>query len=133
VTALRKPSQPARRRAKRLGASTGPSVPDRVYATLRACLVHRGDATPTSLAAVLGMSVRTLQRRLGAEGCSLRGIRDEVCRERALERLKDPGATVSSVASELGFSDVAAFSKAFKRWTGESPSLVRRRNKEKPA
>jgi len=87
------------------------------------------DATPARVASALEMSVRTMQRRLSAEGSSFREIRDRVCRERASTRLLDPAASISEVAGEFGYNDLAAFSKAFKRWTGESPSFYRSRGR----
>src|SRR5208283_2488355 len=99
---------------------------DRVYETVSATLVDYSDVTPARVASALEMSVRTLQRHLHGERSSLREIRDRVCRERASLRLLDWEVSISGVASELGFCDVAAFSKAFKRWTGKSPSAYRR-------
>jgi AraC-like DNA-binding protein len=101
------------------------AIRNRVYSAVSAFLVRYSDVTPVRVALALEMSVRTLQRRLHAEGSSLQEIRDRVCRERAAMRLLDPGISVSSIASDLGFCDVAAFSKAFKRWTGKSPSDYR--------
>jgi AraC-like DNA-binding protein len=106
-------------------AVVGPTVRDRVYDVVSGLLVRRSDITPARVASVLEMSMRTLQRRLQEEGSSLREIRDRVCRDRAARALLDPAVSISRVARDLGFCDIAAFSKAFKRWTGKSPSDYR--------
>jgi AraC-like DNA-binding protein len=88
-------------------------------------LLPRG-ATMGAIADAMHMSARTLQRRLEAEGESFSEIVDGV-RERLARRwLADPGRTISEVAYGLGFSDLAAFSRAFKRWTGKPPGAWRR-------
>ena len=117
----------ARKRDPQAKTNTRPetAIRDRVYSAVSALLVRYSDVTPARVASALEMSVRTLQRRLHAEGSSLQEIRDRVCRERAAMRLLDPSISISRVASDLGFCDVAAFSKAFKRWTGESPTAYR--------
>jgi AraC-like DNA-binding protein len=70
----------------------------------------------------LGMSARNLRRRLEAEGSSYQVILDEVRCELARRYLAEEGKGVEEVAFALGFSDGSAFHKAFKRWTGESPT-----------
>jgi len=80
-------------------------------------------AAGVSLAGVarrLGMSARTLRRRLEDESCSLRAVIDEVRRERGTAMLA-AGMPVKEIASSLGFSEPSAFSRAYKRWTGKSP------------
>lgn len=78
------------------------------------------------VAAMLGMSVSTVKRRLDAEGTTFRELREAVLRERAIVRLLDPSLPVSQIAIDLGYSDLANFSHAFKRWTGQSPVAFRR-------
>jgi AraC-like DNA-binding protein len=114
---------------RQLAVATSASFRDQVCAALRASLAGLEHPAPRSIALRLGVSVRTLQRRLLEEATSFRAARDQVRRERALERMREPSVGVSQVAAELGFADVAAFSKAFKRWTGESPSARRRATK----
>ncbi|MCH2555783.1 MAG: AraC family transcriptional regulator [Alcanivorax sp.] len=74
----------------------------------------------------LGMSGRHLIRRLADEGTSFKLLRDTLLRERAEQALRD-GRRVADLAAELGFSDESAFTKAFKRWTGETPARFRAR------
>ena len=75
---------------------------------------------------MLGMSISTAKRRLDAEGTTFRKLREAVLRERAIVRLLDPSLPVSQIAIDLGYSDLANFSHAFKRWTGQSPVPFRR-------
>jgi len=83
-------------------------------------------ATMAAVARAMHMSSRTLQRRLDAEGASFSEIVDEV-RERLARRwLADEARTLSDVAFSLGFSDLATFSRAFKRWAGKPPGAWRR-------
>jgi AraC-like DNA-binding protein len=77
-------------------------------------------------ARALGMSERTLQRRLGDEGTSFKAVLDGVRRDLSLLYLRDPRHSISDVAFLVGFSEVSAFSRAFRRWTRESPAGFRR-------
>ena len=81
------------------------------------------------IAAELGMSVRTLERTLAREGISLRQLKQQLQRETAEEMLK-MGVRAKEVASQVGFADVASFSRAFNRWTGLTPSQFRRQKKD---
>jgi AraC-like DNA-binding protein len=85
----------------------------------------RGRADMALIAQDLGMSLQTLRRRLAAEGCGFEQVLDELRRRRALDLLAQAVA-VKEVSARLGFSEPAAFSRAFKRWTGVSPSAARR-------
>ena len=74
-----------------------------------------------TIAAEIGLSPRTLQRRLAEEGTS---IRDLVRRHRSqvVERLlTDSKAKMTVIAHDVGYSDATTFSRAFKSWRGESP------------
>lgn len=79
-----------------------------------------GPVTLATLAAGLAISERTLRRRLAEAGTSLRAVVDGARRERADAMLAD-GGTVKEVAFALGFSEPAAFSRAYLRWTGRRP------------
>jgi len=68
----------------------------------------------------LGMSERSLSRGLAAEGTTFRDQRDELRRDRAIDRLRS-GIGVEKITDELGFSDTSSFHRAFRRWTGMSP------------
>jgi len=78
------------------------------------------------VAARLGMSKRTLQRKLTDVGCQFATIVDEVRREAALAHLARRHHSIAEVGYVLGFSEPSAFNRAFRRWTGLSPSEYRK-------
>lgn len=75
------------------------------------------------VAANFNLSSRTLQRKLNEEGCSFKEIVDNVRKELALEYLKDRNNQIKDVAYSLGYNESSAFVRAFKRWTGTTPTL----------
>ena len=77
------------------------------------------------LTGLLGMSARTLRRRLEKEGTSYQRIKDNARRDVAISLLSRDGLTVSEVAEQVGFSDPSAFHRSFKKWTGQSPGSYR--------
>ena len=80
-----------------------------------------GSVTIVCVAAELRMSVRTLQRRLGDCGLSFEQIVDDIRRSAAIHQVLAGECTATEIAFTLGYSDLAHFSRAFKRWTGMSP------------
>ncbi|MBK6289511.1 MAG: AraC family transcriptional regulator [Gammaproteobacteria bacterium] len=78
-------------------------------------------------AASLSLSARTLRRKLQERGLSYQQIIDEVRSGLARTQLLAPRSSVEAVATRLGFSEAASFSRAFKRWTGMSPRQFRAR------
>jgi AraC-like DNA-binding protein len=78
------------------------------------------------IAAKLHMSVRSLQRRLQSESTSFAEVLSDLRRDRALRYLQDPRISIGEVAFLLGFRDVTAFHRAFRRWTGNTPTEYRR-------
>jgi len=84
----------------------------------------RGDLA--SVGRALALSERTLQRRLAQEGVSFRALTDEVRRGLATQYLADGRVSLSEIALMLGFSEQAAFQRAFLRWTGVTPGQYRR-------
>jgi AraC-like DNA-binding protein len=81
--------------------------------------------TPDSVAKAFSVSRRTLSRRLRDEGASFRQILDDVRREVACSLLHDRTLSVSHVAFFLQYSEPAAFSRSFRRWTGRTPGAFR--------
>lgn len=79
-----------------------------------------------AIAVKLHMSARSLQRRLQSEGTSFAEVLSVLRRDRALHYLKDQRISIGEVAFLLGFLDVTAFHRAFKRWTGSTPAEFRR-------
>lgn len=111
---------------RQLGFAAVASIGRRVTAELRAAIARNEATSPAAIAKRIATSQRTLQRRLEDEGTSFRALRDQARRDRALQRLGDRAVTIAMVADELGFADVGAFHKAFRRWTGTSPNAHRR-------
>ena len=97
------------------------SVRGRVESLLMPIL-HTGDVGIEGVAAKLGCSSDTLYRRLKAEGLTFEKVLDELRHNLALHYLSGRRVSVTEAAYLVGFSDPAAFSRAFKRWTGVSPS-----------
>ncbi len=100
-----------------------PTVRSRVEAVLLASLPGR-IVPADEVASSLGMSRRTFARRLSEEGLSFRTIVDDLRCDLAKTYLKE-GLSLSEVAFFLDYADQAAFSTAFKRWLGVSPSSFR--------
>jgi AraC-like DNA-binding protein len=107
------------------GRASAGSVSRRVRESLAAQL-GGGSANMAATAKRLGMGVATLRRRLEAEGASFSDILDDMRRQAALRHLQRDETSISDIAFMLGFSDVRAFGRAFKRWTGKSPSEFRK-------
>ncbi|BAL25575.1 AraC family transcriptional regulator [Azoarcus sp. KH32C] len=84
-------------------------------------------ATAETLAERLHLSPRTLHRQLDEEGASLQQLKDEARRERAIELLNRTNRPIKQIAQAVGFSNEKSFSRAFRQWTGESPSAFRER------
>ncbi|HWW29904.1 MAG TPA: AraC family transcriptional regulator [Steroidobacteraceae bacterium] len=81
-----------------------------------------GEPSQEDIAEILGMSARTLQRKLGEAGTTYKEILDDTRRTLALAYLSAPRHSVSDVTHLLGFSAGSCFSRAFRRWTGQSPT-----------
>lgn len=79
---------------------------------------------PSSVAKLMRMSPRTLQRRLASEGTHLAEIVDSVRADLALKYLEDSLLSVAEIAEILQFSETSALSRAFRRWHGLSPRQI---------
>lgn len=88
-------------------------------------VLHTGDVSMDMVAGKLGISRQTLFRKLKAEGVTFEKVLDELRQRLALHYLSGKKVSVNEVAYLVGFSDPAAFSRAFKRWTGRSPREAR--------
>src|SRR5690242_483260 len=89
-------------------------------------LLPHGQARASEVAARLGLSPRTFARRLAEEGESFSGLLKRLRLELARRYLVQEKLPISKVAWLLGYQEVGAFSHAFRRWTGKSPSEVAR-------
>ena len=94
--------------------------------------LHTGNSSMNAIAGKLGISRQTLYRNLKAEGVSFEKVLDELRHKLALDYLSGKRVSVNETAYLVGFSDPAAFSRAFKRWTGFSPRSMRA-SKPKPS
>jgi AraC-like DNA-binding protein len=79
------------------------------------------------LAEGFNISTRTLHRQLSKEGASLRELKRKARLERAKQALARSSQPIKRVAFAVGFRNEKAFARAFRQWTGESPSLFRKR------
>jgi AraC-like DNA-binding protein len=100
-------------------------ITDRVTAVI-IDMLPSGGVADEKVAEQLNMSVRSLQRRLQEVGTTFRTLLDTARKDLAATYVRDPEIELVEVAFLLGFSDQSAFSRAFKRWTGKSPSEVRK-------
>jgi AraC-like DNA-binding protein len=92
-----------------------------------------GSPTEEEIARALAMSQRTLQRRLADAGTSFGGVLDATRRDLAFHHLANPARQVSEIAYLLGFAEAASFNRAFRRWTGLTPSEYRVALGQRPA
>ncbi|WP_320669124.1 AraC family transcriptional regulator [Patulibacter defluvii] len=100
--------------------------PGTTVSRVRAMLLTSRAATGLpAIAARMHVHPRTLRRRLADEGTTFRALRDEVHETLARNLLVEAGLSVQEVAAHLGYNDAAAFSHAFKRWTGTTPGSLR--------
>ena len=76
----------------------------------------------------LGTSCRSLQRRLAAHNTSFNRFVDDALARRAKKLLRDGTVSITDIALELGYTDPAHFTRAFRRWTGVTPSAFRSRS-----
>ena len=115
------------------------------YAAQRLAVLHEGgalaqelrawiaavlpDRVPTraEAAQALGLSERTLARRMQAQQLSFSALLDAVRREAALQAVAQPGRALADIGQALGFAEPAVFWRAFKRWTGCTPLQWRAR------
>jgi len=84
-------------------------------------VLHTGAANVDAIAGKLGVSRQTLFRKLKAEGVTFERVLDQLRQTLAIDYLSAKKVSVNETAYLVGFSDPAAFSRAFKRWTGSSP------------
>lgn len=84
-----------------------------------------GEPSAESVAKSLHLSVRSLQRHLADEGFRYDLLLSQCRQNLAMQHMRDPRSSLSEIAYLLGFADTSSFSRAFKRWTGQTPSQYR--------
>ncbi|GAB3546764.1 AraC family transcriptional regulator [Noviherbaspirillum agri] len=72
------------------------------------------------------MSSRTLTRKFSAEGATFQSVKDALRRDIAVQRLSKSSAPIAAIARDLGYMNAAVFCRAFKQWTGSTPTAYRR-------
>lgn len=107
--------------ARPAGASLADRVRQVILDRLRGC-----EPDLTTVARELGMSTRTLQRRLKEERTTVNEVIDGIRRDLSTRYLRQPDLTISDVAYLLGFAEPSTFHRAFRKWTGLTPGEFRK-------
>jgi AraC-like DNA-binding protein len=97
-------------------------------------LIIESDEAPTMkrVVAAAGTSARTFQRQLEEEGTSFSELLADVRLSQTFRRLREQNVTIAAIATDLGYSDQASFTRAFRRWTGTPPGQFRSRTTFRP-
>ena len=93
-------------------------------------LLSAGYPTVEQGARRVGVSVRTLQRRLHRIGCTYSELVERVRHEEACRLLQEHGRSIAEIAARLGYADPSHFSRAFRRWEGISPRSYRSQGRD---
>jgi AraC-like DNA-binding protein len=104
---------------------------DGITLQVRRLLISRvagGDTDIEAVARALAMSTRSLQRQLTAEGVSYRELLEATRKDAAERYLANSSLPIDEIAFLLGYSDVAAFHRAFKRWNNSTPLTFRQQH-----
>ncbi|MBK9187277.1 MAG: helix-turn-helix domain-containing protein [Moraxellaceae bacterium] len=98
---------------------------------MRAYILTKADEAVSAedVAQFFNMSVRTLRRRLADIGMSFNEIRLEVRMQAAMRYLKTSHLSIERIANVVGYSDQASFTRAFQKWAGSTPDVVRRKHR----
>jgi AraC-like DNA-binding protein len=119
-------------RCSRNAAGSGKSPAPSAIGLLVSCEIDtfmaNGCGVPTIalVAERLSMHVRTLQRRLAEEQLAFRDVLGECRRRQAVAALSAGHLPIAEIAAQLGYSDPAHFARAFRAWTGRTPSSYRK-------
>ena len=89
-----------------------------------------GRPSQASIAKALNMSLRNLQRKLKQEGTTFRQLVDDIRRQLATQFIQENSRSIGEISYNLGFSEPANFTRAFKSWTGISPKQYRQAIKQ---
>jgi AraC-like DNA-binding protein len=111
--------------------SQQPQTKSSLIAEIRQAIADRlskGRVTADLIATALGMTRRTMHRRLAEQDASFTDLLDDMRRDLAQKYIADPKLTFQEIAFLLGYADQSAFSVAFKRWTGQAPRDARRQS-----
>jgi AraC-like DNA-binding protein len=89
------------------------------------CALSEGIPTLSSIASELGIGARTLQRRLSDLGHSFQGVLDIARRDLAMRLLRETDYSLAEITFLTGFAEQSSFTRAFKRWAGQTPRSYR--------
>ena len=108
-----------------------PSDTPALVLKLRQYLIRNNEEliSAEQVASDLGMSVRTLRRKLSECGYSFRSIRQEMLMNTATRYLQNSTLSIDRIAEKCGYSDQASFSRAFQKWQGDTPDAIRRQGR----
>lgn len=88
-----------------------------------------GRDSAEQIASAMGMSVRTLRRRLADYGLNFNKVRGELRMSVALRYLTTTSVSIERIAGMVGYSDQASFTRAFREWKGETPNAIRQQRR----
>jgi AraC-like DNA-binding protein len=111
-------------RVAELQSQAGETIAAQLHRVLPA-LIDARSAVVAEAAARLGLGVRTLGRRLAAEGTTFARVRDEARYSMAIQLLSGTTLHAADIAEKLGYANASAFTSAFRRWSGQPPSRWR--------
>jgi AraC-like DNA-binding protein len=109
-----------------LHARYGDDLPAQVRSVLVAAVMSR-QANADKVAAMFAVHSRTLNRRLAAYGTSFKALADESRYAVARQLLETSSLNVATIADSLDYADASAFTRAFRRWSGDTPARWRRK------
>lgn len=114
----------AEHRIRQIGVAAPPQISDQLRRLLRMEFIQN-PWSGQAVARHLAVHRRTLSRRLRAEGTSFRSVTTQIRFETAKQLLADTNMPLAQISACLGFSEAAAFTHAFRRWSGMTPSIWR--------
>jgi AraC-like DNA-binding protein len=91
-----------------------------------AAILGEAEVNMEQVAAAAGMSTRTLQRRLAADGVTFSVLVGQVRKDEAIRALRVDGASLAEIAERLGYANQSTLTRAVRRWTGLTPTQLRR-------
>jgi AraC-like DNA-binding protein len=109
---------------QQMKSSRGTEFSDDIRRLLRTRLTSNR-CSAEDIAELLAMHRRTLSRRLKDSGLGYRGIANEIRFEIARQLLQDTEVPLCQIAAALGYSEASAFTRAFRRWSGQTPTAWR--------
>ena len=95
------------------------------FRSVIAANIVQGELALNRFAELVGLHPRRVQRILSANQTSYRRLKEDVRHGLTLDLLANPITSIAEIASRVGFSDVSAFDRAFKQWTGKTPTRYR--------